>query len=354
MHKRRVTRQNGAFPPRLHGKDGEKRMTTQHLTPAAVVPESASKEQRVQIPKVKWKISRTTLTFWAFVGPLVLGLLIFIYLPILWGLVISFFDARSTITPTQFIWFQNYSTMLTDAQFVTSLVTFTIFALFIVPTTFCISLGLAVLVNTTHVAQGLFRTIFFIPTACSYVVASLIWKIGIFNGLPYGFANVVLGLFHGAPIAWIATPDPPWYWLVLVTVRLWLQVGFYMIIFLAALQDIPRELYEAAFVDGAKQGWATFRYITLPLLRDTSIAVLLLNLIAAFQAFAEFYNILSSTEGASGNQILAQPPLVYLYNVAFGNQNYGLGSAGAMILTALIMLFTLLLGKVFGFGRPAS
>ncbi len=293
----------------------------------------------------------TFLAYWSFVGPLMLGLVIFVYIPIVWGIVLSFFSARGTVTPDQFVGLQNYVTMLTDPEFIKSLVTFTIFALFIVPTTFAFSLGLALLINTTRFGQGFFRTLIFIPTACSYVVASLVWKISIFNGLPYGVANQLLGIFHQTPVAWIATPNPPWYWLVLVTVRLWLQAGFYMIIFLAGLQEIPRELYEAASIDGASRGWTTFRTITLQHLRETAIAVLLLNLIGAFQAFAEFYNILGGYLDSGGNQILARPPLVYLYNVAFSDQNYGLGSAGALILTLLIIIFTIFQARLFGLGK---
>ena len=88
--------------------------------------------------------------------------------------------------------------------------------------------------------------------------------------------------------------QPPWYWLVIVTVRLWLQVGFYMILFLAALQRISPTLYEAAAIDGAV-GWKVLRHITVPQLAATSSAVLLLLLVNAFQAFDEFYNLLSST-----------------------------------------------------------
>ncbi len=141
------------------------------------------------------------------------------------------------------------------------------------------------------------------------------------------------------------SPTPPWYWMVLVTVRLWLQLGIYMIIFIAGLQDIPRELYEAAFVDGAKHGWQTFWSITFPLLRNASISILLLNVIAAFQAFDEFFNIMTG-----GNQILARPPLVYLYNVALTDQNYGTGSAGGIILTLIIIIFSLVQGRLLGFG----
>lgn len=295
------------------------------------------------------KPRESPLAFWAFVGPLFLGLIVFTYIPIIWGFILSFFEARRTVVPTQFVGLQNYITMLTDTAFLRSLGSFALFALFIVPTTFAISLALALLINNITWGQAFFRSVFFIPTACSYVVASLIWKMNIFNGLPFGLANQVLNVFGMDPVVWIGPPDPPLYWIVLVTVRLWLQVGFYMILFLAGLQQIPRSLYEAAFVDGARRGWTTFRYITFPLLRNTTVAVLLLNLIAAFQAFDEFINILSGT--GSSNINLARPPLVYLYQVSIGDQDFGRGSAGAFILAAIIIVITLIQGRFAGFGR---
>jgi multiple sugar transport system permease protein len=290
-------------------------------------------------------IRGNSLAFWIFVGPFLIGLLIFGYVPILWSLFLSFFDARNTVTPTDFVGLRNYADMLTDPNFLSSLLTFTVFAVFIVPLTFALSLGLALLVNQVRVARAFFRSVFFIPTACSYVVASLIWKLSIFNGVRFGLANTVLGWFGVSEIAWLSTVDPPWYWLPLVTVRLWLQLGFYMILFIAGLQRIPTELYEAAYVDGAKPGWQVFRHITLPQLRATSIAVLLLNLIAAYQAFDEFYNLV-------GNVNYARPPLVYLYGVSLGSiQDLGLGSAGALILAVIIMLVTLVQSRLFGFGK---
>jgi multiple sugar transport system permease protein len=292
---------------------------------------------------------QTTLAFWAFVGPMFIGLIVFTYIPILWGLVLSFFEARRTVTPTQFVGLQNYITMIQDSAFRQSLLTFALFALFIVPTTVAISLGLALLVNRVARGQAFFRSVFFIPTACSYVVASLVWKLNIFNGLPFGLANQILNLFGFDSVVWVGPPQPPLYWIPLVTVRLWLQVGFYMILFLAGLQQIPRSLYEAAFVDGARGGWATFRYITFPLLRNTTVAVMLLNLIAAFQAFDEFINILSGT--GSTNINLARPPLVYLYGVSIADQDFGRGSAGAFILAAIIIVITVIQGRLAGFGQ---
>ncbi|MEU9734413.1 sugar ABC transporter permease [Streptomyces sp. NPDC048002] len=286
-----------------------------------------------------------TLSFWLFTGPFLAGLVIFVYVPIGWSAYLSFFEARYTVTPSEFIGFENYSYMLTNDKFVESLVTFTVFAALVVPVTWALSLGLALLVHRIRFMQAFFRSVFFLPTAVSFVAASLIWKMSVFSGVRFGLANTVLSWFGVENIAWLADPEPPWYWLVIVTVRLWLQAGFYMILFLAALQNIPPVLYEAAAIDGARPGWQTFRHITLPQLRATSTAVILLLLVAAYQAFDEFFNLLAKTTWG-------RPPLVELYYTALGeNQDYGAGSAGAMILTLLICAVTLLQGKLMGFGR---
>ncbi|GGN95541.1 sugar ABC transporter permease [Streptomyces albiflavescens] len=287
----------------------------------------------------------STFNFWLFTSPFLIGLVIFVYVPIGWSIWLSFFEARFTVTPDKFVGFDNYRFMLDNNDFVGSLGTFTVFAAFIVPTTWALSLGLAMLVNRLRFLRAFFRSVFFLPTACSYVAASLIWKMSLFNGVRFGLANTVLGWFGVENIAWLANPDPPWYWLVILTARLWLQSGFYMILFLAALQNIPQELYEAAAIDGAKPGWQTFRHITLPQLRATSTAVILLLLVAAYQAFDEFFNLLSKTTWG-------RPPLVELYYTALGqNQDYGAGSAGAVMLTLLIVVVTLFQGRIMGFGR---
>ncbi|WP_226913252.1 carbohydrate ABC transporter permease [Gephyromycinifex aptenodytis] len=290
--------------------------------------------------------ANTNLWFWVFVGPFFAGLVVFIYIPIAWSIYLSFFDARNTVSPTpdQFVGLRNYADMLGDPNFVQSLWTFVVFAVFIVPVTFMLSLATAVLVSRVQVAQAFFRSVFFLPTACSYVVAALIWKMSIFSGVRFGLANTVLDVFGADPIPWLSVTSPPWYWLVIVSARLWLQVGFYMILFIAGLQRINPNLYEAAAIDGAI-GWKAFRYITLPLLRPTSVAVVLLLLINAFQAFDEFFNIMSTF---AGYPPYARPPLVYLFYVALGRgQDFGHGGAGAVILTLTIAIIALVLGRFF-------
>ncbi|MEM7738407.1 MAG: sugar ABC transporter permease [Deinococcota bacterium] len=307
-------------------------------------------------PRLSRRLSRQgkeQLYFWLFVGPALLGVLIFIYVPVVWGLVLSFFEARNTVTPSTFVGLGNYIELFRDPRFLGSLGMVVVFSVVIVPLTFGLSLGLALLINRLELGRGIFRTIIFIPTACSYVIASVIWKMSLYNGLPSGFMNNIIWVTAGAnPIAWINTVDPPLFWLVLISVRLWLQSGFYMIIFLAGLQEIPRSLYEAATVDGAQPGWQIFRNITFPLLRNTSVSVVLLLFIEAFQAFDEFRNILGGAT-SSGTQILARPPLVYLYNVAFQDQNYGRGAAGAFVIALIIVTVTLIQARLFGFGKQA-
>ena len=296
---------------------------------------------------------RTAGAFWLFVGPFLIGLAIFVYLPIGWSLVLSFFQARNTVTPTKFVGFSNYLDMLRDPAFLSSLGTFSLFALFIVPLTFVLSLALALLVNQLRFMRTFFRSVFFLPTACSYVVAALIWRTSIFGGVRYGLANTVLNFLDptASPVAWTGTTHPPLYWLVLVTLRLWLQVGFYMILFLAGLQRIPRHLYEAAWIDGAKPGWQTFWHVTFPQLRASSVAVMLLLLINAYQAFDEFINVLGNNSNAYPPY--ARPPLVYLYYTSLGSggQDLGHGSAGAIILALIIAIVTVLQSRFLRLGR---
>ncbi len=285
--------------------------------------------------------------FWVFVGPFLAGLLVFVYVPILWSVYLSFFDARNTVTPTKFVGLGNYVYLLRDPAFVSSMGTFLVFAAFIVPVTFACSLALALLVNRARVAQAFFRSAFFLPTACSYVIAAMIWRLSFFNGARFGLANSVLRSLGFENVNWLGGGNYG-YWVVLVSLRLWLQVGFYMILFLAGLQRIPTDTYEAAAIDGAV-GWKVFRWITLPQLRATSVAVVLLLLIAAFQAFDEFYNTLISV---GGYPPFARPPLVYLYLISLGggSQDLGLGSAGTIILTAVVVVIGVVQLRIFSVG----
>ncbi len=285
--------------------------------------------------------------FWAFVTPFLVGLVVFVYVPLLWSLSLSFFDARNTVTPTHFVGLGNYAYLLQDRLFVDSMVTFIAFAVFIVPLTFACSLGLALLLQRVTVLRAFFRSAFFLPTAVSYVIASMVWRMSFFHGARFGLANTLLTSVGLDPVNWLGGENS-WYWLVLVSLRLWLQVGFYMILFIAGLNQIDPQLYEAAALDGAT-AWRRSRYITFPLLRPTSVAVSMLLLFNAFQAFDEFYNTLNTV---GGYPPYARPPLVYLYLISFGGgaQDLGIGSAGTMILTLVILVFAFVQNRLLAIG----
>ncbi|MDN6557029.1 MAG: sugar ABC transporter permease, partial [Acidipropionibacterium acidipropionici] len=223
------------------------------------------------------------LWFALFVAPFLVGLLVFVYIPIVWSAYLSFFDARATIRPTRFVGLANYQYLLGDQLFRDSMLTFIVFAIVIVPLTYACSLALALMLDNVGRFRAFFRSVFFIPTACSYVVASMVWRLSFFNGARFGFMNSLLRRLGLDDVDWLGGTNN-WYWVALVTLRLWLQVGYYMILLIAGLNQIPTDTYEAAAIDGAS-GWRRLRYITLPQLRATSAAVLMLLLIGAFQAF---------------------------------------------------------------------
>ncbi|MFT3889793.1 MAG: sugar ABC transporter permease [Arachnia sp.] len=272
----------------------------------------------------------------AFVAPFFVGLVLFVYIPIIWSAYLSFFEARNTLTPTRFIGLDNYRYLLGDQLFLNSLIVFVVFAIFIVPLTYVCALGLALLLNGLKWGQAFFRSAFFIPTAVSYVIAAIIWRFGFFSGARFGLINSLLRSVGVEPVNWLGGGNNL-YWVALISVRLWLQVGFYMILLIAGLNKIPPETYEAAALDGAS-GWRLLRWITLPQLKAASAAVIMLLLINAFQAFDEFYNMLGSI---GAYPPYGRPPLVHLYLIALGGgqQDLGVGGAGTMILTALIVLF---------------
>lgn len=285
------------------------------------------------------------LWFAAFVTPFLVGLIVFVYVPIGWSAYLSFFEARNTVSPTKFVGWDNYVRLLTDQLFLNSLLVFVVFAAAIVPLTYVGSLGLALLLNNLRWGQAFFRSVFFLPTAVSYVVAAIIWRFAFFSGARFGLLNSLIRSFGGESVNWLGGTNNL-YWVALVSVRLWLQVGFYMILFIAGLQQIPQETYEAAALDGAT-GWRLLRWITLPQLRAASAAVVMLLLINAFQAFDEFYNMLGSI---GSYPPYGRPPLVHLYVTALGGgqQDLGVGGAGTMILTTIIVVFGLLQNRVLG------
>ncbi len=298
--------------------------------------------------KTKWKISP-----YLYVLPAFLLLFAFRLTPIVMSFVISFF--KWTIVGTgEFIGFQNYQTMLSDQKFWQSLTNTLWLVVFVVPASIVFSLFFAVLLNQIKALKSLFRIVYFMPFVTSLVAVSIVWKI-IFNeqtGLantflswigmsPQGWLSEARGIFEiffsgfGIEIPkWMAGPSQALFAIIIMTI--WKGLGYNTIIYLAGLQNIPKDYYEAAEIDGAgkmKQFWR----ITLPLVSPTTYYVLMMTTIVTFQAFAQVY-LMTDKGGPSGTTNLI---VYYIYQKGFDAQEMGYASAVALVLFIIILGLTL-------------
>jgi multiple sugar transport system permease protein len=206
-----------------------------------------------------------------------------------------------------------------------------------VPLNLLAGLSVALLLNTKVRGQGLFRTLYYIPVVTPLVVSSIIWK-WVYQG-DYGLLNYYLLKFHliHEKIVWLA--DPNLALPALIIMGIWGGTGGTMVIYLAGLQSIPEEMYDAAKVDGAN-AWQRLLYITIPLLRPTTFFLTITGVIGTFQIFTEVYIM---TNGGPLNRTTTIG--FYLYDKAFRQLDMGYATAMAFVLFAMIFFFTLLQWK---------
>jgi len=198
-----------------------------------------------------------------------------------------------------------------------------------------IALVTALALNRDIRGRGFFRAMFFYPVLLSPVVVALIWKWILQKD--FGLLNAFLGVFGVDKIGWLL--DPMWAQIWVIVVSIWAQMGFFTLILLAGLQAIPKEMYEAASMDGANK-WRTFWNVTLPLLMPTMTVVLVLSLIRAVQVFDLVFVLTHGGPGTATMYIVQ-----YIYRTAFEFRSYGMASAASLVLA--IVLFTLTLGQLF-------
>jgi multiple sugar transport system permease protein len=274
---------------------------------------------------------RESITGYLFLLPDLLGLLIFLIIPIAYAFFISLHDWDG-LSAMRWNGLDNYLKLLSDAQFWASLKITAIYTIIYVPVLYAISLGLALLVNQRLPFMRFFRTIFFVPVVLSLVVSSLMWKY-IFDERA-GLLNFLIGLIGIPPQAWLGSVELALPSIIIVSV--WIQMGYFMVIFIAGLQDIPREYYEAARIDGANR-WQMFFRITLPLLKPTSLFVIVISLIASFQVFDQVW-VMTKGGPARATEVTA----VYIYQQAFQYLHLGYGSAVAFVLFVVILSCSLI------------
>ncbi len=265
--------------------------------------------------------------FWgyAFILPNFLGFFTFTLIPILMALVFSFtnYDVISTM---EFVGIENYVNLFSDEQFIVALRNTLYYALLVVPAGVVLALLLALLMNRKIRGIAVFRTFIFIPVITSMVAVSLVWSM--LYDTNAGLLNIMLEALGLPTVGWLT--DPSMAMISIAIMSVWKGLGYNMTIFLAALQGVPKDLYEAATIDGAG-GVKQFLYITIPMIGPTSYFVILMSLIGSFQAFDQ---IQIMTDGGPINS--TKTIAMYLYQYGFDYYQMGYACAAAYVLFVLV------------------
>ncbi|WP_060672760.1 carbohydrate ABC transporter permease [Rossellomorea vietnamensis] len=280
--------------------------------------------------KNSWK---SKLTSSLFVLPYLILFSIFLVAPIVYGVWISLHNWDLLNPVKEFVGLKNYMNIFDSESYLHTLFfeglknTF-IFVIFSVPLLVIIGLALALLLNSLpQKVKGLFRTMYFIPYSVSVSIVAIIW-LWIFD-TNSGLINQYLQKLGGSPIPWLT--DLPWAWVSIIIATLWWTIGFNMVIFTNALNDVPEELYEAGSLDGTNS-WQRLIHITLPTIKPTMIFVILTSTIASFNVYGQPYLMTRGGPGTS-TQVL----LMNIVEEGFNQRQ--LGNAAAMsIMMALIMI----------------
>ena len=267
-----------------------------------------------------------------FIAPWIIGFVVFNLYPI--GASFYYSLTRySPISTPRFIGLFNYEKLLFfDPLFITSLKNTLYFVVFAVPFGNALALGLAVLLNQKVRGLALFRTIFYLPSILPLVATSIVWTWLLHP--QYGIVSVIMSGLGLPIVSWFS--DPAWAKPALIMMSMW-GTGWMMLIYLAALQDVPQELYDVASLDGASL-WRKFRNVTIPMISPIILFNTIVGLIGAFQYFTEAYVI---TEGGPGDATLFYS--LYLFNNAFAYFKMGYASAMAWLLFLVILILTFLI-----------
>ncbi len=258
----------------------------------------------------------------------------FLLLPFILSFPISLTNRRLIPRPVRFVGFDNYIDVLTDPIFWRALLNVSYFALMVVPIQCGFALAMALLINQKLPGRNFFRGALFLPAITSMAVVCVIW--GTLFQYPTGPLNQIVGFLTfglAGPIDWLGNPASAMPAIVLLSA--WQAYGFQMVVYLAGLQSIPGELYEAARLEGAST-WQRFRFITWPGLRQTNIFVLIITTIQAFKLFTQV-NILTQGGPRNATETVVQ----YMYSVGFVGQKLGLASAVAIILFFIVLAISL-------------
>lgn len=271
--------------------------------------------------------TRETLIAWVFLVPALILLGIFVVYPMAYLGYLSFTTGSFTRTGIHWIGWQNYSRLLADPEFWQVLGNTLYFTGATVLPSLGIPLGLAVLLDRTVALRGFLRTAYFIPSITSLVAVGLGFR-WLFQ--TDGLVNALLALLGGSPIAWLSSPI--WAMPVMIVFSIWKQLGFNLVVFLAGLQTIPINRYEAAALDGAN-AWQQFWYITLPGLRPTLVFATITTVIFTLRSFEQPY-VMTGGGPLNSTSLL----VFYIYNQAFAQFDFGYAAAVTTLLLAVTLI----------------
>jgi multiple sugar transport system permease protein len=289
-------------------------------------------------------LSLGALTPYLFLAPYLLLFTMFVLVPAVYGFYISLHDWDFLLPNKPWVGFENYADLftrgsLTAEPFWNSMKATAIFTLLSVPLLLVLPLLVALLLNQKFRGRNFFRAVYFAPYVLGVAVIGVLWTFLLNANI--GFVNYYLEKIPGVQdnIAW--TTALPWAWIALVGVTVWWTLGYNAVIYLAGLQDIPRELYEAAKVDNAGR-WGRFRHVTLPGLRPVLVFVVTVTILASANMFGQALLI---TEGAPGNE--TRTAIMFIFQE--GLRNFRMGSAAAMsyVLAFFLMIISLITFALF-------
>jgi raffinose/stachyose/melibiose transport system permease protein len=293
-------------------------------------------EARPKASKSRWNArQRSDLrTIALFLTPAFIFYFLFIVFPILQAIYVSFFQWKGFGAPTNFVGFENYADILGDKYFIKGVIN----ALLIVALSICVqlplALTLALMVGRRLPGRAFFRTVFFLPYVLSEVMAAIIW-LSMFNPDPTrGFLNGLLVAIDPAaqPISWLGNLD-----VVMIAIFIaltWKYFGLHLLLFMAGLQNIPREVEEAAAMDGATT-WQSIRFVTIPMIASTIRLVIYLSVLGALSVFALVW-VMTQGGPAHASETMA----TCVYKSGFIRFQFGYGSAVAMLMFMMCLAFS--------------
>jgi multiple sugar transport system permease protein len=287
--------------------------------------------------RARGRTRRTTGTALVFIGPSLLHLVVFLFTPIAFAAWLSVHQWDIIAPDKPFVGAANFAEMFRDEGFLNALKNTALYTLN-VPIGMACALAVAMLLHRRLHALGFLRTLYFLPSVTSFVAIALVWM-WIYHP-SFGIANYLLALVGIPALPWLNSANTAMGSLIIFSI--WLGLGYQMVIFLAGLQGIPEELYEAARIDGASS-WHLFRHVTLPLLQPTTLFILITSVIGSFQVFTSVYVM------TGGGPVGSTDVLVYhIYQAAWEQLRMGYASALSWVLFVIIMIATAIQFKLLG------